>query len=375
MSGFTTDQIELFDITVPASPIRISGATVEPGGQVYTLTFQQTSTGEHHYLAMSPSQRRTPLQIEHDAAADLRSTYLGADYIIIAHGDFLGAGQTLADYRASQGMRTIAVDVQDIYDEFNDGLLDPEAIHSFLAYAYTNWEAPAPSYVLLMGDGNYDFKNNYGFGEPNYVPPYLANVDYWMGEAAADNRYVCVSGEDVLPDMHLGRLAVKTAAEANDAIAKILNYEQNPPDGNWNQQVLFAADNPDSAGNFYAYSDTIADDYLPAPYMAQKVYYGQTYATAVETRAAIIDAFNGGRLLVNYVGHGSVQDWASERLFRVSDIPAPRRRAALNSFSAGGSPCLTSARSLATRRNWARPVVSAGALLCSIERRNPPTGR
>ena len=78
-----------------------------------------------------------------------------ADYIIISHSDFLNAIQPLAAYRASQGFRVRVVDVQDIYDEFNGGVFDPQAIQGFLSYTYSNWVAPAPSFVLLVGDGHY----------------------------------------------------------------------------------------------------------------------------------------------------------------------------------------------------------------------------
>ena len=45
------------------------------------------------------------------------------------------------------------VDVDDVYNEFNDGLYHPVAIKNFLKYAYANWQPPAPTYVLLVGDG------------------------------------------------------------------------------------------------------------------------------------------------------------------------------------------------------------------------------
>ena len=155
---------------------------------------------------------------------------------------------------------------------------------------------PAPAYVLLVGDGHYDFKNNLGEDEPFYLPPFLADVDPWLGEVAADNRYVCVSGEDSLPDMHLGRLPVRTSTETSDVVAKIIGYELNPSPGDWNQQLTFVADNADDAGNFAAFSDGIADYYLPTPYSAQKVYYGVTHTTVLETKNAIIEAINQGRL-------------------------------------------------------------------------------
>ena len=314
INGFTTDSVQIFDVTAPAAPIRILSPVVDPDGSTYTARFEQTIDGGHQYVASTPAQFASVLSIAADHPSDLRATTNRADYVIITHGDFYTGVQTLADYRAAQGLRAIVVNVEDIYDEFNDGIFAPDAIRDFLAYAYANWTAPAPSYVVLVGDGHYDFKDYLGYGETNFIPPYLADVDPWIKEAAADNRYVCVSGADNFPDMHLGRLPVRSRAEVQAVITKIMDYEQNPAPGTWNQQTLFVTDNPDTAGNFYAYSDAVANYYVPSPYTVQKIYYGRTHTNVTQARADIITALNEGRLIVNYVGHGAIFNWATEQL-------------------------------------------------------------
>ncbi len=315
LSGFSDPDIDhddvLFDVTDPYSPTRIISATVELIGSEYQLSFEQDIVNERHYLALSPSRRLTPSGIIRDSPSNLHYNSNGADYIIITHQDFYTDVLPLADQRSSQGLRVEVVKLQDVFDEFSDGIYDPEAIRSFLSYAYANWASPAPSYVLLVGDGNYDFKDNYGWGEPNYIPPYLLDVDPWMGETASDNRYVCVNGPaDILPDMNIGRLPVKKSLEAQAMVAKILDYEANSSTEDWKRKVLFVADNADSAGDFAAYSDEIADNYLPAPYQADKIYYGENYTDPAETQAAIVNAINGGRLMVSYVGHSTPYQWA-----------------------------------------------------------------
>ena len=321
IEGFMASDIEVFDVTAPTNPTRILSATVEAGG-TYTLTFEHTISGEHHYLALTPARRSSPLSIEEDSTSDLRSNANGADYIIITHSDFYTDVLPLANHRAAQGLRSMVVDVEDVYDEFSYGIFDPMAIHDFLAYVYANWVLPAPAYVLLVGDGNYDFKDNFDRGEPNYIPPYLADVDPWIGEIASDNRYVCVSGDDILPDMHIGRLPAQTSAQASTMVNKILDYERDSPSSDWNKDILFLADNADAAGDFAALSDDIADNYLPSSYTAQKVYYKITHPTVDGVRTAVIDALNEGRLLVNYIGHASNQFWANEKLFQLSSIAA-----------------------------------------------------
>lgn len=319
MTGFSTGDVSIFDVTTPSAPARLRNVAVESSGDAYTVTFGKNGGGERHYIALTSMRFETVRDSAASQPADLRAPSNGADYIIITHRDFYTYTLPLAEYRASQGLRTRVVDVQDIYDTFNYGVFDPEAIRSFLIYAYNNWTRPAPSYVVLVGDGHYDFKNYLGYGETNYIPPYLADVDPWAGEVAADNRYVCVSGDDNFPDMHLGRLPVKTGAEAQAVVTKIINYEQNPASGNWNQQTLFVADNPDSAGYFYTYSDAVADHLVPSPYTVQKIYYGNTHTSVPLAKSDIISAFNDGQVIVNYVGHGSVYSWAVERLLDRTD--------------------------------------------------------
>jgi uncharacterized repeat protein (TIGR01451 family) len=353
VTGFVDADIDAFDITDPAQPRRITGANVS-SSEPHTLTFQDTITRPTEYLALTSSRWLSPLGIELDAPSDLRDWDNGADYIIISHGDFITDLLPLAQYRASLGLRTVMTDVQNVYDEFGEGqyghgVFDARAIRDFLAYAYENWAPPAPTYVLLVGDGHYDFKDNTGAGSENYIPPYLAMVDPFMGETAADNRYVTVNGADIVPDMHIGRLPANSRAETQAMVTKILSYEQTPPSADWHGRVLFLADNqPDEqdAGDFWDLSEDIAGNYLPGPYATTKVYFDKQpgipipgypyprptppfYPPAPDptdlgayARQALADAIDTGHLLVNYIGHGAPQQWAAEKLWRLEDIAA-----------------------------------------------------
>jgi hypothetical protein len=276
---------------------------------------------------LTQAQYHPPLDIVEYTPADLRNSSNGADYIIITHPHFYTDVLPLRDHRAAQGLRTVVIDVRDIYDEFSYGIFDPRAIRDFLSHTYRDWTPPAPSYVLLVGDGNYDFKDHRGLGEPNYVPPYLIYADRAVGETAADNRYVCLDGEgDILPDMDIGRLPAQTAAHASAMVSKIISYEQSLPEGEWKQQVLFVADDRDpEAGDFDILSNEIADNHLPPPYLADKVYYRSPlepgYDSPGQVKAAIFNAFATGRLFINYVGHGSPISWAEDHGFlTVGDV-------------------------------------------------------
>jgi len=364
VSGFSSEDIELFDVTDPARVSRIVGAVISEGGVTaltpaphlppplpklgegegaqgegerasYTLRFGDSHDGARRYLALTAARRLTPLSIELDNPSELQSPDEGADYIIVTHGDFREAVQPLAAHRAAQGLRVQVVDVQDIYDEFGYGLMSAEAIRDFLAYAYSHWPEPAPSYVLLVGDGTYDFRHYLSTSAPTYIPPYLKLVDQDLGETAADNRYACVSGNDFLPDLHIGRLPANTPAEAEVMVNKILSYETSPAEGDWNRHVLFVTDDLEGGGgDFYAFSDSIADGYadpptntvklLPEPYTATKIYLGRTCPDenpSVICQQEIVDTLNTtGALLVSYIGHATKTYWAEERLMDLAAL-------------------------------------------------------
>ena len=82
-----------------------------------------------------------------------------------------------------------AVDYGDAPIDFMSTERSMQAIRDFVAHAWRHREGPAPRFVLLVGDGHYDPKDNLARGETVWLPPYLANVDPWMGETAADNQH------------------------------------------------------------------------------------------------------------------------------------------------------------------------------------------
>ncbi|NUQ37980.1 MAG: carboxypeptidase regulatory-like domain-containing protein [Caldilineales bacterium] len=207
INGFSDPDITLLDITDPLTPALIANGVVSGAGP-YAVTFQADNgailaaaalgaAGGAQYAAVSSAGLLTPSSILLDTPSNLKDTDQGADYLVITPAIFAAPSQQLADYRAlANGFRTRVVDVQDIYDEFNSGLMNPSAIRDFIIYATHEWQPPRPRYVVLMGDGHYDFLNFLGSPDQVFIPPWLAAVDPFQGETAADNRYVDIFGNE-----------------------------------------------------------------------------------------------------------------------------------------------------------------------------------
>ncbi len=309
LDGFSSADTQVYDVSVPNAPVQITGVSFSASAP-YTASFSGEVSDSVEYLAVSQAMIHSDASISPDTASDLRAAANQAEYLVITHADFADEAQDLANYRIQNSISAVVIDVQDIYDEFSYGIIDPEAIRAFIAYAYAQWETPAPAYVLLVGDGNYDPKNYEGFGRRSFIPPYLAYVDPNIGETAADNRYVSIIGDDNLPDLMLGRLAVNTWQEADAYLAKMSAYETTPPAEEMRQNILAITSKAEAIAQYPLISERLLYDYFPSePFTAQEVYWLWTHTNLTQAREDILSGLNAGRLLLNYIGHGYYGGW------------------------------------------------------------------
>lgn len=327
LSNLGSNNLLLMDVTAPGTPTSIT----IPAGQItsgppFTASFEDTLPSDRAYAISTRAALKTPAGIVLDVPSSLMTPANGADYIIITDRSLLSAVQPLATLRAGQGLRTKVVATDDIYDEFNFGRVNPSAIRSFLTYAFTTWsQLPAPTYVVLAGDGHIDYTDNFGGGSaaPEIVPPILRNIGGL--EEPSDNDYVAVVGGDVLPEMFVGRLPIRSAADANTIITNIVNYETSPPLAALNHQSLYVSDNDDTIfaailNNLQAFMPSTmaaAEAYLPGDPNAPP-----SQAQINATTDSIIAGFDDGSLLATYLGHGNVDLWASELILRHNPNPA-----------------------------------------------------
>lgn len=323
LAGFADEKPRIFEVTAGLAEV----VDFEYDPQAGTVLFQdQPGDVPRHYTVGGPATWKRPEQIELDWPGQLTTRDWGADWVAIYHRDFRAAAERLTQWRAEDDrfgppLRAVAIDVQDIYDEFSGGLLDPAAIRNFLAYTAEHWN-PAPLFVALVGDGSYDYKNNSALSQGNWIPAFQD------GDSTYDEWYVRVVGDDVLPDMAIGRLTVQTAAEADALADKIIAYDRAPELGPWQSRVALVADdlvNRDKPLNVEKYflndSEYMAENVMPEAlditklYIAQFPLEGQTKPRA---RDAFIRLFNKGALIMTYLGHGTYDRLAHEWMFLLS---------------------------------------------------------
>ncbi len=320
--------VRLYDVGDPFNAVRLTGATTAGDA----IIFSDTPLSETRYLAAAegqPPHTLAPYQL----ATELLQPETGADVIAITPRAFFAALEPWAERRREQGYRVQLVDVEDTYALFNGGILHPEAIRAFVAYAHQHWPGPPPAYLLLAGDGHFNFKGynpeRYGEFVPIHVPPYLAFLDPDQGEVPVDSYYGDLDG-DGIAELAVGRLTAENVANLEAMVAKILGYEEAVP-GDWERSLLFVADDGiTSVEPFAAALETLIADYTPPGHLIERRYMQDYWSTcgreAPNTSPcptfthALTQAWSHGPALLTYAGHGSINRWGHEPLLRNVDV-------------------------------------------------------
>ncbi len=310
----STAALSVFDVTDPYSPTVLTNIEQTPSSTVWS----DSGRTNRRYAVQETSALLTAQSI--NPINGLRAHGEGATYLVIAPAEFASSPELgqLIDHRGDVGWQTHLETAEEIYNAFGDGDPKPEAIRDYLEWAYHNWDT-RPEMVLLVGDGSTDPKQHKG-GSATYIPPYLAEVDPWIGETAADNLMVAVDGVDHVPDMALGRLPVNSTEELAGVVNKILRYEQVKTAGTWNQNMLIVADNNDEAGDFVAASTSLATAYLGEPWNVISQFFGVESTNVPDVQNKIFEQWQRGAGMIMYNGHSSRHQWAAERLFHIDDV-------------------------------------------------------
>jgi hypothetical protein len=281
-------------------------------------------------LVLRADAYNSPESIIEDSASNLAEPSNAADYVIItqrdigwdSNGDSYPWLTDLVSLREGQGLTVEAIDVQDIFDEFSYGIDSPQAIKDFLSYAYSNWSAPALQYVVLVGDSTFDPKQYWVPDSGAYLPAYLMFTDY-MGETVSDQWYGCISGNDALADIYIGRLPAANETEAVAMVAKIVDYENTANSKDWEKNVVLVADDADLDWEYvFETMNEDAADLLSADLAAPFRGYLNDYLLVDDLTADIKAQIDAGALIVNYSGHGDTQYWAAGRIFGTEDVTA-----------------------------------------------------
>lgn len=281
--------------------------------------------------------------------------HLNKPYIIICPSEFRASSQDLVDFHEEEdNIKGAVVTTEQIYNEFSSGAQDVTAIRNFLKYLYENSSDPV-KYVLLMGDGSYDFKNRVS-GNTNFVPSYqsaeslnplttFSTDDYF---AMLDDA-VSIESSSAAVDIAVGRFPGSTVQDVQGFVEKVKSYTSDQSQtaipnctttssikstfGSWKNNMLFVADDGNSADGYsssHLYdTDSIVSSIWgnDSSFNVKKVYMdsyskisgpgGGTYPAVTDE---IMNTMEQGTFAVSYIGHGGEAGWADERILEADHV-------------------------------------------------------
>ncbi|MGB3715155.1 MAG: C25 family cysteine peptidase [Candidatus Promineifilaceae bacterium] len=330
-NGSPSDVI-IWDISDELAPVSIISDSISiTGTGPYTYTFGTDQFPGSEFIITTLSNGESPIGIEQLVLENIEPQSPGADWVAISYGDFIIEVERLAAHRTATffgSMNTHVVDIASIVNQYGYGLPLPSAIQDYLIHALTTWEQP-PSYLLLVGDSTINPRGNLHKGNPFWapqlVPTDLVFVDRFQGQIPSDHIYSLLIGNDLLPDLAVGRIPVKTGEELSAVVDKIIIYEHNqllPAD--WMENILFLSDDYDSSAGDFCFENQQVGYHLPDIFAKIELCLPDNPSEddAANLRTQFYTYTNQiGVSIVNYRGHGGLNFWGGDpRILTTSNV-------------------------------------------------------
>ena len=332
LHDFTSTNIQVYDVTDYSNAKLITNHVQLSGGDC-RFQIAETAGRVSKYFALGNGNFLTPTNPVSVGNSNIRGIQDGAKMIIITPDEFTEAANRLKTYRENvtniPAISTVIVNIDQIYNEFSCGSLDPTAIRDFIKYAYDNWQI-TPQYVLMFGKGTYDAKNIEGYND-NYIPTWQSIESLKMlSSYTSDDFFTAVDGTDSKIDLASGRITARNVVEADNYVTKVIDYEQNSKKDVWKNLITLVADDGWTSTGYEGSEHTaptewIANQILPESFDINKIYLAD-YPIVItgagrrmpQVNEDLVEAINKGTLLVNYIGHGNPEVWAHEVVFEKS---------------------------------------------------------
>ncbi len=256
------------------------------------------------------------------------------DFVIVTHPDFKSEASRLAAHRSKvSGLSTAVVTTHEVYNEFSSGRQDVTAIRDF-AKSLNDRSPGTLKAMLLFGKGSYDYKERVT-DNINLVPIYesrnslhplltYSSEDYFSFLENNEGNWDEEPVVNHTMDISVGRIPVKSVAEAKNVVDKIIRYDTDVTLlGKWRKDIVFVADDGDSNLHQDDANDLAGIVELNHGEFNTKKIFLDNYPqqsrpsgeVSAETNKLIEDSFYNGALVINYTGHGGERLWAQEKIF------------------------------------------------------------
>ncbi|MCB5253416.1 MAG: C25 family cysteine peptidase [Candidatus Cloacimonadaceae bacterium] len=206
--------------------------------------------------------------------------------LVINHSMFEDTIQPWVDWKRQIGFDVSVVDVQTAGST-------GQQIKTYIQNQYD--QDDGLMFVQLMGDA-----------------PQVPTISF--GGGGSDPSMTLLAGNDNYPDIYIGRFSAQTVAEMQTQVERSIHYERDIQQGaTWLENAMGIASNEGGGGqgdegeSDQQHMENIRTKLLNYGYNTVDQMYQATGATSTQ----VGNNLNGGRSLVNYIGHGSDTSWVT----------------------------------------------------------------
>jgi len=322
INGFQSSDIDIYKIGVSKLENVSIESTMPAGGSPFIVTFQDEVIDDStKYIAVSSEKKLVPKFVKPDIPSNLHDTNNQADYILISIRDFISdesIPEFISHWQNYGNLTVKPVAIEDIFDEFSDGIRSAQAIQDFLKYAYNNWQEPAVKYVLFLGDACYDERDSSPDKKFSIIPTKMSWT-YHIGATVDDNWFACIVGDDELPDLTIGRIPVWEKEQIAPVLEKTIHYNTEPNFNDvWRNHCMLIAG---GSGTFEEQNERLKKEYIPDEFRVSRIYAQRPHDDPYWGGTTDLkDYIDDGTAFIQFMGHGGGQIWSDLNLLNLADI-------------------------------------------------------
>ncbi len=320
--GPVEGSFRLVDYTDPFRPLLLTGAVLQDP----SVSFSHYVSHGTRLLLADSEHLAVPVSIAPAQPGRITGILPRADVAIVSADHLMEGAVELAALMEARGIDAQCVSLQEVIDEFGQGVPDPGAVRSFFRWTQDEWSPPA-SHLVLVGDGHTDPLGNLGSAPPSLFA--WVKIRETDGRCLDDGFVIAHEGGD-LPEAPVSRIPADTPAELAVVLSKIAALQAPGSSGEWRNRMLFTAD--DEWGNWSQnetehtlFCDILADSVVPPSVDREKFYLVEypwpgSGREKPEAREDFVRTLGRGFAATFFSGHGSYGQLCHEKLFVSADI-------------------------------------------------------
>lgn len=234
------------------------------------------------------------------------------NYTVIAPESFIASLSSFVAWKTTLGFDVFVESLEDICEQFPTGD-GPTRVRDFIKASYIE---NSTDYILLVGDAD--------------VVPVREVVDPAAGPGLdngtepTDLYYECLDGTwdangnglygelddevDLMPELMVGRIPVKTPEQARSVLAQIIRYEQNPEPGDWFNDFMIIANDCFGIGDGPVMTEALLNQrYLYDSFFDVFRFYSTDNSLTTEN---VVSRINSGVSIIDFFDHGAYDQWS-----------------------------------------------------------------